>query len=116
MWCIIIQCGIDSNFEQDSGVVTHRSQDAKTLWRPQAGSVPPRCRWGSVVRGAPRGTWCTPWYEVHPVVRGAPGGVWRPSPTVLLHTPGGADLGWMSARAALERELETGGMEMFLGG
>ena len=97
MWSIIIPCGIDSNFEQDSGVVTHRSQDAKTLWRPQAGSVPPRCRWGCVVLGPP-------------------GGVWRPSPTVLLHTPGGADLGWMSARAALERELETGGMEMFLGG
>ena len=97
MWSIIIQCGIDSNFEQDSGVVTHRSQDAKTLWRPQAGSVPPRCRWGYVLRGPPRG-------------------VWRPSPTVLLHTPGGADLGWMSARAALDRELETGGMEIFLGG
>ena len=97
MWSIIIQCGIDSNFEQDSGVVTHRSQDAKTLWRPQAGSVPPRCRWGSVVRGPG-------------------GGVWRPSPTVLLHTPGGEDLGWMCARAALDRELETEGMEMFLGG
>ena len=50
------------------------------------------------------------------VVRGPGGGVWRPSPTVLLHTPGGADLGWLSARAALERELETRGMEMFLGG
>ena len=56
------------------------------------------------------------WYVVHPVVRGPPGGVWRPSPTVLLHTPGGADLGWMSARAALDRELETGGMKMFWGG
>ena len=58
--------------------------------------------------GAVGGVWC--------VVLGPGGGVWRPSPTVLLHTPGGADLGWMCARAALDRELETGGMEMFLGG
>ena len=71
--------------------------------------------------GAPRPGVCRPgavgglWY-VGSVVRGAGGGVWRPSPTVLLHTPGGEDLGWMSARAALDRELETGGMEMFLGG
>ena len=63
---------------------------------------------------APSGRECAA--QVPLGVRGAPGGVWRPSPTVLLHTPGGADLGWMSARAALERELETGGMEMFLGG
>ena len=64
---------------------------------------------------APSGRECAAQVPLGYVVRGAPGGVWRPSPTVLLHTPGGADLGWMSARAALDRELETNGMEIFLG-
>ena len=57
--------------------------------------------------GAVGGTW----YVVQGV-RGAPGGVWRPSPTVLLHTPGGEDLGWICAPTALDRELET---KCFLG-
>ena len=102
-WSIIIQCGIDFQILSKIQVLLHIGRKMlKRCGAPRPGV----CRPGAV---GVCGTWSTG-------VRGAPGGVWRPSPTVLLHTPGGEDLGWKSARAALDRELETRVMEMFLGG